>query len=67
MCTFLCVAALVFEKIGVFEVGLAVFLRRYDILVNHMVICGQPFASMDRDAMVKLLKSRLKPIKREQN
>ncbi|BDA41658.1 hypothetical protein COCOBI_02-4390 [Coccomyxa sp. Obi] len=56
--------ALVFQKIGVFEVGLAVFLGRFDFLVQHMLICGQPFASMDREVLVRVLKSRLKPIQR---
>ena len=60
----LCCAALVFHGIGVFEVGLAVFLGRFEFLVQHMLICGQPFASMDREALVRVLKSRLKPIGR---
>ncbi len=57
-------AALVFEGIGVFEVGLGVFLGRLDSLVKHILICGQPLASMDSEALVELLRSRLKPVRK---
>lgn len=44
--------------------GLAVFLGRLDSLAERNLICGQPFASMDREALVEVLRSRLKPVKR---
>ena len=47
-----------------FEVGLGVFLGRLDSLGKHIVICGQPFASMDSEALVELLRSRLKPVRK---
>ncbi len=53
-------AALAFQGIGVFEVGLAVFLGRYDYLLDHLVTPGA--AGKERSELAAMLKSRLRPI-----
>lgn len=57
-----CVAALVFQGIGVFDVGLAVFTGNLRFLVDHMVLCGPKMTKMSHDELVSLLKDRLKPV-----
>lgn len=58
----MCGAALAFRGIGIFEVGLAVFLGRYGYLVDHLVPTG-PLAAEDRKDQVDMLRRRLNPIK----
>ena len=57
-------AALAFKGIGVFEVGLAVFLGRLEYLVDHLITLGSALAGRDRSELVRVLESRLRPIRR---
>jgi hypothetical protein len=56
-------AALVFQGIGFFDVGLAVFTRRYAFLARHLSRYSSRLASMTDAEVVALLKSRLAPIR----
>ena len=57
-------AGLVFEGIGFFDVGLAVFLGNYRKLTTHLVCCSSPILSMSHiDDVTSLLTKQLEPIK----
>ena len=57
----MCVLALAFRGIGVFEVGMAVFLGRLDYLVDHLIPAG-PLAVKDRAELMNILRRRLRPV-----
>jgi hypothetical protein len=57
-------AALVFEGIGWFDVGLAVLLRRYGFLIDHLVPYSERLAAMSRTELEALIRSRLRPVVR---
>jgi hypothetical protein len=57
-------AAYVFEGIGVFQVGLAVFCGRYKYLLDHMVMPHKPASSEEQEMYVLSLRERLKPVAR---
>ena len=56
-------AALVFQDIGVFEVGLLVFLGRMDTLARHILPCDAAMAELSLSDRISLLKRRLEPIR----
>jgi hypothetical protein len=56
--------ALVFEGVGWFDVGMAVFCRRYDALLRWLVAYDERMAAMSSAQRIALLKSRLKPVAR---
>lgn len=55
--------ALVFRSIGFFDVGLAVFTRRYAFLVRHLVPYTKELAAMTDAQKIAMLKARLAPIR----
>ena len=55
-------AGLAFEGLSVFEVGLAVFMGRMDLLVDHILICGGELAQMSKAELKEMLRERLKPV-----
>ena len=55
-------AGLAFTGLSVFEVGLAVFTGRMDLLVDHTLICGGKLADMSRCELKQMLRERLKPV-----
>ncbi len=57
-------AAIVFEGIGIFDVGVAVFSGNLGFLADHMIPCGDKMASLTREQLIKLLRMRLRPVKR---
>mmetsp|Transcript_39615 Transcript_39615/g.88092 ORF Transcript_39615/g.88092 Transcript_39615/m.88092 type:complete len:363 (-) Transcript_39615:628-1716(-) len=57
--------ALVFRKLGFFDVGLNVFLGRLGFLADHIVPCGPRQAQRTKEEWVEVLRERLKPIKRD--
>ena len=56
-------AALVFRGIGFFDVGLAVFTRRYAFLLRHLSRYSARLAEMSESELVGLLRSRLAPVR----
>ncbi|KAK9810976.1 hypothetical protein WJX73_002930 [Symbiochloris irregularis] len=54
--------ALVFEGIGVFEVGMLVFMGRLHVLAKHVLPCDVAMAELSMSERVELLQSRLKPV-----
>lgn len=56
-------AALVFRGIGFFDVGLAVFTRRYGFLVRHLVRYSSRLAAKSDAELAALLRSRLAPVR----
>lgn len=54
-------AALVFQGIGVFDVGLLVMMGRLHELAHHMLPCSAAMAELSMPGRVELLRSRLKP------
>ncbi len=56
-------AALVFEGVGWFDIGMAVFCRRYDALLRWCVAHDDRLAALSRGEVVALLQSRLRPIR----
>jgi hypothetical protein len=58
-------AALVFEGIGFFDVGMAVFSGRLGWLAGRIVPCGARQAARSRDEWVALLQRRLQPVQRK--
>ena len=60
-CYFL-TAALVFEGVGWFDVGAAVFCRRYDALLRWLLPYDGRMEAMSRSESISMLKSRLRPI-----
>ncbi len=57
-------AGLAFKGLSVFEVGLAVFMGRMDLLVDHLLICGGELGQMSKFELKEMLRERLKPILR---
>ena len=55
-------AALVFHKVGVFEVGLMVFMGRLDKLASHILPCDDDMAQLSISDRTSMLQSRLQPI-----
>ena len=55
-------AGLAFAGLSVFDVGLAVFTGRMDLLVDHLLICGGKLAQMNRCDLKEMLRERLKPV-----
>ena len=55
-------AALVFEGIGFFDVGLAVFCGRYGFLLGHLLSCGPKTGDMTHAEKIAMLKQRLRPV-----
>ena len=55
-------AGLAFKGLSVFEVGLAVFTGRMDLLVDHLLIHGGDLAQMGRCELKEMLRKRLKPV-----
>lgn len=57
-------AALVFQGIGFFDVGLMVMLGRLDRLADHCLPCGATAEGevLSKDALVALMRTRLKPV-----
>lgn len=51
-----CDAGLTFEGLGFFDVGLAVFLRKYDVLAKHLLIPAS------NQGATELLRRLLKPV-----
>ena len=60
----LVVAALVFEGVGWFDVGMAVFCRRYDALLRWLVAYDERTAAMSATQRIAMLRSRLRPVTR---
>lgn len=56
-------AALVFKYVGVFDVGLNVFLGRLDYLAKFIVPCGPKQAARTHQEWVALMKHRLQPVR----
>lgn len=56
-------AGLVFEGIGFFDVGVAVFLGNYRKLTTHLVSCSSPILSMSHTDVLSFLTKQLQPIK----
>ena len=61
-----CSAALVFEGIGFFDIGVAVFLRRFDYLVNHLRPLSASAAQMSRSETVSWLQTLIQPVRRDE-
>ena len=55
-------AGLVFEGIGFFDVGVAVFLGNYTKLSKCMVSCSSTKPPLADSNIVSMLKARLKPV-----
>lgn len=55
-------AGIVFEGIGVFEVGMACFLGRLDWLAHRWVPCGPVTAALTHADKVAVLRQRLAPV-----
>lgn len=56
-------AGLVFEGIGFFDVGVAVFLGNYQKLTTHLVCCSAPILNLSYIEVMSLLTKQLEPIK----
>lgn len=54
--------AFVFVGIGFFDVGAAVFLRRYRFLLRHFSRYSEKFVNMEEEELIDVLKNRLKPL-----
>lgn len=60
---FLLHAALVVDDWGVIEIGLAVFARDYDAVINRMLLpYTKPKDAETREAAKQMLKARLRPV-----
>ena len=56
-------AALVVEDWGVIEIGLAVFARDYDAVINRMLLpYTRPKDTATREAAKQMIKARLRPV-----
>ena len=53
-------AGLVFEGIGFFDVGIAVFLAKYGTLAKHLLICDS--AELTDSQVAQYLQNLLKPV-----
>ena len=53
--------ALVFNEIGFFHVGLALFFKAHGYLADHYVNVGQP--KRTREELIALMKERLRPMR----
>lgn len=58
-----CITALVFQGVGFFDVGLAVFTGRLGWLADCIVPCGPKQGSRSKQDWVQLLQRRLQPVK----
>ncbi len=56
-------AGLVFEGIGFFDVGVAVFLGNYRKLTAHLVCWSSPMLNLSYIDVMSLLTKQLEPIK----
>ncbi|KAK9858460.1 hypothetical protein WJX84_011199 [Apatococcus fuscideae] len=54
--------ALLFEGIGFFDVGLAVFCRHWHVLLKHLLILDPQLDKLPPAEKIRLLKSRLSPV-----
>ena len=54
--------ALVFLNIGFFDVGAAVFMKKWDFLVKHLARYSEKFAEMSDQQVIEELQRRLQPI-----
>lgn len=57
-------AALCFNGIGYFDIGLAIFTGRLGWLADRIVPCGPKQAARSREDWVALLQRRLQPVVR---
>lgn len=55
-------AALVFNGIGFFDVGIMVMCGRLDSLAKHLLPCSSSMAGMTQPELIQLLKTRLLPV-----
>ena len=56
-------AALVVEDWGVIEIGLAIFARDYDAVINRMLLpYTKPQDAATREAAKQMIKARLRPV-----
>jgi len=56
-------AALVLEDWGVVEIGLAIFARDYDAVINRMLLpYTRPKDPVVREAAKQMIKARLRPV-----
>ena len=60
----LMLVALVFEGVGWFDVGMAVFCGRYDALVEWLLAYDDRMAALSSAQRIALLQSRLTPVSR---
>ncbi|KAK9820238.1 hypothetical protein WJX72_007814 [[Myrmecia] bisecta] len=60
-----CENALVFENIGFFDIGVAVFTRRFGFLVDNLRPLNTKTAQMSRSEAISWLQSLLHPVSRE--
>ena len=51
-----------FEGVGWFHVGLAVFTRRYGFLADKFVPYSARFAALSSEEIIHVLKRRLQPL-----
>ncbi len=56
-------AGLVFEGIGFFDVGVAVFLGNYQKLTTHLVCCSSPILNLSDINVMSLLTKQLEPVR----
>ena len=57
-------AALVVEEWGVIEIGLAIFARDYDAVINRMLLpYTRPEDPETREAAKQMIKARLRPVR----
>ena len=57
-------AALVVEDWGVIEIGLAIFARDYDAVINRMLLpYTKPKDAETREAAKQMIKARLRPVR----
>ena len=57
-------AALVVEDWGVIEIGLAIFARDYDAVINRMLLpYTKPKNPETREAARQMIKARLRPVR----
>ena len=57
-------AALVVEDWGVIEIGLAIFARDYDAVINRMLLpYTKPKDPETREAARRMIKARLRPVR----
>lgn len=57
-------AALLFDGVGFFDVGLAVMTRNWAFLLKHLILLDGELESLPPCEKIRLLQSRLSPIER---